>query len=181
MSAPKNKEAGGAEGKKKLSPAVIIAAAALVVILVLVIVIVCILNRKEERPELSGRATIVTEDNVQEIMQSMSAQQSTDTTYTATMTNEWNFADGTAAAENFYVKNAESNSRTVYFELQLEDTGEVIYSSPYIPVGEEMNTMTLDKDLDAGDYNVIMTYYLVDDDNVELTTVSVRVVIHIQN
>lgn len=165
---------------KKLSVSVVIAVAAVIIILALIVVIVLLLNRKETKPELSGKGTIVTQDNVQEIIESMSTP-NTDATYTATMTNEWTFQDGEAAAEEFYVKNSENNSRTVYFDLQLADTKETIYSSPYIPVGEEMRTFTLDKDLDAGDYNVIMTYYLVDDDHVELTTVAVQVVIHILN
>lgn len=180
-----NKAGNGTEGekRKKISPAVIIAIAAIIVILVLIAVIVCMAmsNKEESKPEVSGgRATIVTQDNVQEIIQSLNTP-NTDATYTVTMTNEWVFENGTAAAENFYVKNTENNSRTVYFDLQLADTGEKIYSSPYIPVGEEMRTMTLDKDLDAGDYNVVMVYHLVDDNHVELTTVSVQVVIHIQN
>lgn len=179
----KDMAGNGTEGKngKKISLLVIIVIVAIIIILVLIAVIVYMANKKESKPELSGgRATIITEDNVQEVIQSLNTP-NTDATYTVTMTNEWVFEDGTAAAENFYVKNTENNKRTVYFDLQLADTGEKIYSSPYIPVGEEMRTMTLDKDLDAGDYKVIMTYYLVDENYVELTTVSVQVVVHIQN
>lgn len=181
----KNMAGNGTEGekRKKISLSVIIAVAAVIVILILIAVIMymAMSNKKESKPEVSGgRATIVTQDNVQEVIQSMN-EPNTDATYTVTMTNEWTFENGTASAENFYVKNTENNSRTVYFELRLADTDETIYSSPYIPVGEEMRTMTLDKDLDAGDYNVVMTYYLVDENHVELTTVSVQVVIHIQN
>ncbi len=167
-------------GKKKLSASMIVAIVAIVLVLILAAILVYILTRKEDEPETQGKATIVTEENVQEIIQSGS-EQSTDASYTVTMTNEWTFENGEAQAEGFYVKNTENNSRTVYFDLQLRETGEVIYSSPYIPVGEAMDTFTLDEKLEAGDYNVIMVYHLVDDAKKELTTVSVAVVIHILN
>lgn len=167
-------------GRRKPSASMIVAAVAVVLVLVLVIVLVYVLTRKEPEPEVQGKATIVTEENVQEIIQSAS-EPNTDASYTVTMTNEWTFEDGKASAQDFYVKNTENNNRTVYFDLHLADTNEEIYSSPYIPVGEAMNTITLDKELEAGDYKVIMTYHLVDDNKAELTTVSVAVEIHIQN
>lgn len=170
----------GTTDKKKPSVSTIVAVVAVAVVVVLAIVLVFVLTRKKPEPEVQGKATIVTEENVQDIIQSTS-EPNTDASYTVTMSNEWTFEDGKASAQNFYVKNTENNSRTVYFDLKLSDTDEMIYSSPYIPVGEAMDTMTLDKDLDAGDYNVIMTYHLVDDDNTELTTVSVAVEIHIKN
>jgi len=166
--------------RRKLSPSLIVAIVAIVLVLVLAVVLVLVLTRKEPEPEVQGKATIVTEENVQDIMQSVS-EPNTDASYTVTMTNEWTFEDGKASAQDFYVKNTENNSRTVYFDLLLADTNELIYSSPYIPVGESMDTITLDKELEAGDYNVIMTYHLVDDDKTEITTVSVTVGIHILN
>lgn len=166
--------------KKKISASMLIAIIAIILVIVLAAILAFILLRKEEVPEAGGKATIVTEENVQEIIQAGN-EPNTDASYTVTMTNEWTFENGEASAEDFYVKNTENNSRTVYFDLQLRETGEVIYSSPYIPVGEEMNTFTLDKKLDAGDYNVIMVYHLVDDAKKELTTVAVAVVIHILN
>lgn len=175
----KTTDGGTENGKKKLSVATIVAVIAVVLVLILVVILVYILTRKDE-PEVQGKATIVTEDNVQEIIQAGN-EQNTDASYTVTMTNEWTFENGKASAEDFYVKNTEDNSRTVYFDLQLRDTGEVIYSSPYIPVGESMNTFILDKELEAGDYDAVMVYHLVDDANAELTTVSVAVEIHILN
>lgn len=168
------------KGEKKMSASMIVAIIAVVLVLILVTILLYILLKKEPEPEIQGRATIVTEDNVQDIIQSGN-ERNTDASYTVTMTNEWTFENGEATAQDFYVKNTENNSRTVYFDLQLRETGEVIYSSPYIPVGEAMDTFTLDEKLKAGDYNVIMVYHLVDDAKKELTTVAVAVVIHILN
>ena len=177
-----NKEAAVTKAGKKVSVSMIVAIVSVITVLLLAAALVYVLTKEdtEAETELGGRATIITEDNVDDIIASLN-ERNTDASYTVTMTNRWTFEDGQAAAENFYVKNDEINSRTVYFDLILSDTEEVIYSSPYIPVGEEMDTLILDKDLDAGDYNVIMVYHLVDDDKAELTTVSVAVVIHIEN
>lgn len=177
-----NKGAAVSKAGKKVSVSMVVAIVALVAVLLLAVALVYVLTKKdvEAGPESGGRGTIITEDNVDDVINSMN-EGITDATYTVTMTNRWVFEDGQAAAENFYVKNDEINKRTVYFDLILSGTDEVIYSSPYIPVGEEMDTIILDKDLDAGDYNVIMVYHLVDDDRAELTTVSVAVVIHINN
>lgn len=166
--------------KKKTPVSLIVAIIAVILVLILVAILLYILTRKEVEPEIQGKATIVTEENAQDIIQSGN-EQNTDASYTVTMTNEWSFENSEASAEDFYVKNTENNSRTVYFDLQLRDTGKVIYSSPYIPVGEAMDTFTLDEKLEAGDYNVIMVYHLVDDAKTELTTVAVAVVIHILN
>ena len=155
--------------KKKKSVLVIVTVNAVALVLLLGVMLAYMLTKKEPEREVQGRGTVVTEDNVEEIMQA--GEQNTDASYTVSMTNEWTFEDGRASAEDFYVKNTENNSRTVYFDLQLRETGEEIYSSPYIPVGEAMDTFKLDKKLEAGDYNVIMTYHLVDDAKEELTTV----------
>lgn len=177
----RNKEKIGVQTeKKRTSVSKIIAIVAVVIVLLLVIALAYLLIREKPKEDLDGRATIVTENNVEEVIGSLE-EKNTDASYTATMTNEWTFENGEASAENFYVKNTENNNRTVYFDLKLSDTEEIIYSSPYIAVGQEMDTFTLDKNLDAGDYNVIMVYHLVDDEKRELTTVSVSVVIHIKN
>ena len=179
MSEPK-KEASEGKAKKKVPASAVIAVVAVAVIAVLVVVILHLLNPNDDNPPAGGEGVFVTEDNVDEVIDSMNEPIS-DASYTANMSNDWTFENGQAEAEGFYVKNSESNSRTVYFTLQLADTNEQIYSSPYIPVGGEMTSLTLDKDLEAGDYNVVMTYHLVDDERTELTTVSVAVAIHIKN
>jgi len=58
-------------------------------------------------------------------------------------------------------------------------TNELLYSSPYIPVGSILEEITLVKELPAGDYDTIVKYHLVDDDMKELSTVSVSVKLHI--
>ena len=78
------------------------------------------------------------------------------------------------------VANKTTNTRTVYFDLLTEDTEELVYSSPYIPVGESMQGFTLDKQMETGQYDMIVRYHLVDEDNVEVSNLSVGVTIYVE-
>ena len=147
----------------------------------LVLVLLYALFRPKPAPEeiSDGRATFVSPDNVEEVKQKLS-QPVTDAYYTTSMTVDWYFDNGKAVSTSSYVENHPVNTRTVYFDVTLED-GELIYSSPYLPVGERIEQITLKRDLDAGDYPAVCTYYLVDDDHKVLTHVSVAVTIHVLN
>lgn len=173
-------ETGSSQNKKKPSPAVIICIVLLIVVAGLLVVVIGVLNSKpEEEEDLSGRGTLATEDNVEDLIAEV--ESNTDAAYTVSMNIDWNFEDGSSPSSNAYVENDVSNSRTVYFDLILADTSEVVYSSPYIPLGSKLTDFALDKDLDAGDYIAIVEYHLVDDDHNEVSTVSVTVTLHILN
>lgn len=171
-----SKKGQSKKSHKKITRSQIIAIIAIVLVGILVGVILYLLFHKDNKEELQGKATIVTEDNVDEIIKSKG---NSDDYYTATMTNEWTFQTGSSASEGLYIANVKNNKRTVYFDLLLKESQEKIYSSPYIPVGGEIDSIKLDKTLNAGDYDVIVRYHLVDDEKNELTTVSVAAVIHI--
>lgn len=133
----------------------------------------------EERPSVAaGRGTVATEENVDELREQME-QPIEDAYYTAVMTVDWEFADSKSESTTARVRNSELNTRTVYFDLTLADTGELLYSSPYIPVGESLENIKLDADLPAGEYAGVVTYHLVDDDFAEITTTSLGVTLHI--
>lgn len=127
----------------------------------------------------SGRGVLVTPENVHELIEQ--DQKNTDASYTLSMNFDWQFEDGASPSSNAYVENSQLNSRTVYFDLFLGDTEELIYSSPYIPLGGELTGFALDKDLDAGVYEATMVYHLVDDEYQEITTVTVGVNLYISN
>jgi hypothetical protein len=101
--------------------------------------------------------------------------------YTATQNPQWIFKDGAAVTENAYVENVTENSTPVYFDLIVDETGEVVYSSPVLELGATLNGFKLDKPLDKGDYNCTVEYHLVDDDQNTLTTVNVGVTVIIEN
>lgn len=137
---------------------------------------VFILSRKDE----DGRETVVTEENVEKVKQQLQ-EPVEDGYYKTKMTVDWTFEDGESVSTDAYVANSTDNTRKVYFDVNLADTQELVYSSPYLPVGTELKEIKLDKDLSAGDYDCVLTYHLVNDDDEEITTLSVTVTLHILN
>lgn len=154
-----------------------------VVFLVLLIIalggIVVFLLFKEETKEekkASGRPTVVTEDNVEEFQQPTEEVQ--DGAYTTSMSIDWHFKG--KESKDAYVANVTENTRTVYFDLIRTDTSETIYSSPFIPVGSELKGVTLDTELAPGTYDTILVYHLVDDEENELSTLSIALTIYVE-
>lgn len=100
--------------------------------------------------------------------------------FQASMTTEWNFANGKSASENAFVANKEENAIPISFDVTLE-SGETIYSSPVIPIGGRVDGIVLDKELAAGSYNAIVTYHLLDKNNNEVAKAQIAIVINISN
>ena len=146
----------------------------LVVLLIAAGIIIYLLTRTEEEPEvMDNRGTVITEDNASDVIID---QEIDDAYYEVSQTLDWHF-NGTQS-DDAYVANDPSNKRTVYFDLMLEN-GEVIYSSPYIPLGSEIKGITLDKQLDPGTYETIVMYHLVDDDGKEVSSLKVGLTIYV--
>jgi len=126
---------------------------------------------------LVARGTVAMPDNIDELM----AQRGNPVEagyYTTKMTNDWVFDTVSSPPRNVYVENPTRNNNTVYFDLLL-DSGELLYSSPYIPVGAFIESITLDVPLAPGEYSPVVVYHLVDDDFNVLSTVSVRITLRI--
>lgn len=173
--------------KQKLVPIVLV-----ILLLIAIGVIIFLLLKPDEKAPVDtgnttiietgksgGRGTVVTEENVSEILQSQKESGTTaDGYYTTSMSIDWHF-DG-KVSKDAYVANDPVNTRTVYFDLFLADTDEMIYSSPYIPLGAELKGVTLDKELEAGTYKTILVYHLVDENENELSTLSVSLTIYVE-
>ena len=128
---------------------------------------------------------VVTQENADEIVDKMieEADETIPTTYyEVTMTTEWHFKDGSAISDDAYVANSTSNSTDVYFDIVLsDDEDNVIYKSPVIPRGGELENISLDKVLDKGDYDCVCIYHLVDEDQKTLSTLRVTLKISVEN
>jgi hypothetical protein len=172
--------------RQKLSVAVsVIAVIAIVVIVVLTVVIINLLNVKPAPPiviekSYGGKGVVATQENIDEILEQMNTPVK-DGYYEVTMNSDWVFETAKSPSSNAYVKNKETNTRTVYFAVFLSDTGELVYTSPYLPLGSSLTNFALDKELEAGEYPAVMTYYLVDDDYNKLTDVSITVKLKIES
>ena len=157
----------------------IIVALSLLVVISIGVILFLVLGKDDDvvKDVSGGRGTVVTKDNVNEVLKDNS-ETVQDGYYTTTMSIDWHFKG--KESKDAYVANDTSNTRTVYFDLFLADTNEMIYSSPYIPVGAELDSITLDKELEPGTYKTVLVYHLVDDDKQEISTLSVGLTIYVQ-
>jgi hypothetical protein len=114
---------------------------------------------------MGGRGMIATPENIDEIRRLLEEEPSPDAQYTVHMTTNWEFETARTPSRNALVRNLEENSRTVYFDVTLNDTGALVYSSPYIPLGGMLEKFALDVNLSAGVHAATIRFFLVDDDN----------------
>lgn len=159
----------------------VIVVIAVLIVCILVGVILYLLFGRET--ESNTRNTVVTPDNIEEIMNQLADKDYTAPgSYEVTMNTDWTFANGKAASADAYVENCVRNTNTVYFTITLaNDDSREIYHSPYLELGSHIENITLDEDLDAGVYDAVLTYHLVDDDMKDLSEVSVSITITVQN
>lgn len=132
-----------------------------------------------EAPQTVLDRGFVDESNVDDIMSEMSDKVE-EGMFECMMSTFWTFEDGTSASSNSYVANVESNLHALYFDVYEEQTGELLYSSPILPVGSEIRGIKLDKELSAGDYDAIVTYTLVNEAYEEVSTVGFRITISVK-
>ena len=177
MSRQENKQNNGGKGGNK--SVVIVGVIAVVIIAVLVGVIVFLLKPQEEEK----RNVVVNKDNVEKVVQEMEEvkQPIAPMYYEAKMNSTWYFENGTAASENAYVENVKTNTNDVYFDVIRTDTNETIYESPLIPIGSYLDNITLGTELEAGTYDCILIYHLVDEDQKSLTTTRFSLTIVVEN
>ncbi len=163
-------------GKKK--NAVIIEAVIIVIAALVGIMIYLLIPEKEE-----NRNVVVTEDNVNEVVGQMASAEATKPGYyTVTMNNKWTFETGDAVSEDAYVENVAGNTHDVYFDVFLaEDEEKAIYKSPVIPRGSSLRQIALDTPLDAGTYDCVVIYHLVDEDQNTISTLRIAINITVNN
>lgn len=135
----------------------------------------------QDEPE-DKRNVVVNQENLDEVLADMAEDDFVPIgSYEATMSSNWVFADGTSASKNAYVENVVANTHDVYFDIMLSDTKERIYASPVLPIGSHLEAITLDEDLDAGTYDCILEYHLVDENQNTVSTVSFALTIIVEN
>lgn len=165
--------------------AIIVAGAVLIMALVGVIVALLISmnrNQPEPAPDRELRSVVVNEDNADEVLdQIMGEEPMEDGFYEVKMTTTWNFPDGASASPNAYVENVPSNTNDVYFDVELRDTGEILYESPVIPLGAHLRDIKLDRDLEPGSYSCVLTYYLVDEDQQAVDSLRMGLQVIVEN
>jgi hypothetical protein len=133
-------------------------------------------NSRTEEPSHETRSVVVNEDNAEAVYEEMVNAEPVEVGYyEAKMSTTWHFPDGTSPSYDAYVENVPENSHDVYFDVELRTTGEVIYASPVIPRGLHLKDFALDTDLDAGTYDCVIHYYLVDAEQREVDSLLMAV------
>ena len=168
----------GAEKKNKLTTVIIIVLA--IVVLALVAVVVFLLGRGDKptagdqqtasgetsapRREVAGSARMVlSEESAQSVVDEM-RKEVEEGMFECSMSFDWTFEDGESESKDAYVANSANNRHPIYFDVIIEDTNEVVYSSPVIPIGSQLTDFKLDKPLSPGKYRAICQYVLIDDE-----------------
>lgn len=148
-------------------------------VFIALIVVILFILKSQNKPV--ARNVVVTPENVDEILEDLKGQKTQAGQYEVTMNSVWQFKDGSSASSNAYVENATSNTNDVYFDIVRSDTGETILKSPTIPVGSHLENITLDTDLEAGDYKCVMTYHLLDESSQPISKLNINLSIHVEN
>jgi len=134
------------------------------------------------RDIIGGRGMLMTEDNYEEVFDSL-VQPADDSHYLVNMSMDLAFDTWSMSSRDTFIRNDARNLRTIYVDLYLDNEdgslGELIYSSPYIPVGRELNNFSLDREVTAGYYSATLVYNLVDDEYEHITelVLGVRLII----
>jgi len=179
--APRNGKVGSLG---KVQPLI---AAGVLIIAALVGVIIALLLRpnngggakEEELPP--QRSVVVNEDNIGDIVDELANAEPVQVGYyEARMSMAWLFPNGsTSPSVDAYVENVPNNTHDVYFDVELADTDEIIYESPVIPRGSHLDNIALNKELDAGDYDAVVIYHLIDAQQRTISTLRMAITIHI--
>lgn len=179
------------EGKKRKVMIFAFAAAFVVVLAALVACIVLLVTRRGESLDVSDRSMVsrgegtaavlergfVDTENADDIVLEME-EKVEEGMFECAMTTTWTFDNDDAESPNAYVANAKGNRYTFYFDVYLDGTDEMIYSSPLLPVGTEIQNIKLEKELPAGEYGATVVYTLVNDEYEEVSAVGFKITIY---
>ncbi|MBQ6408921.1 MAG: hypothetical protein IJJ64_12895 [Butyrivibrio sp.] len=156
----------------------------LVIIAILVGIIVVLVSKLEHSTDVEQqeKKSVITAENVEEVLDDMEdLPDHIPKNYTVKQSSDWVFSDGSSESTNAYVENSTDNETPIYFDLQVDGTGEIVYSSPILDLGAKIQNFALDVPLEKGIYECTVIYHLIDDDQNELTHVNVGVNVEVEN
>lgn len=163
-----------------------------VIITLLVIVVILISGQADVQKAVysSGeqkvkRNVVVNEKNVEEVVDKMVSEGRVFVEpgyYVCNMDTDWTFEKGDSVSKDARVDNVSDNTNDVYFDVFLaSDESTPIYCSPVIPRGAFLEHIALDTPLDAGTYDCIVVYHLIDDNQETISTLRVAITITVEN
>jgi len=125
---------------------------------------------------------VVTPDNVDKMIESIDQKEvAAPGSFEVLMNTTWSFKSSEESSFDAQIANSTYNKDTMYFTIKIDGSEKDIYTSPYVPVGSALENIKLDKKLNKGNYDCVLTYHIVDKEFSEKSTVSVSMKIIIQN
>jgi hypothetical protein len=162
----------GKGGNQKL----IIIIGLIIIILLLIIIIVLLLKKNPGasdvengeqtggREVVAGTARMVLDEETAGSVYEEMRREVEEGMFECCMSMTWTFKDGNSESKDAYVANSVNNSHPFYFDVCLEDSEEILYSSPILPVGTQLTDIKLDTSLPAGTYRAVCKYTLLKDE-----------------
>jgi hypothetical protein len=186
-------EKSGKEGSGKTAIIVIIG---VIIILLLLIVIILLLKDKgnsdsdvvlkpapnentREIAETSSVRVIKSEEEAQTAVEKM-REEVAEGMFKCDMPTTWMFRKGGSEPVELYVANHPDNTKPIYFDVYLEETDELIYSSPVLKVDTKWTDISLNKELEPGTYRAKVAYKLLTDEESQEVYSSVNFIVLIK-
>jgi hypothetical protein len=188
MSQATNKTADADNNGRNKSIAVPIIVALALVVIAMGAVIGFLLGRngnsgaeseRETRQVTDSVRTVVDEESARNVMDEM-REEVVEGMFECQMSMNWTFDNGAAESKDAYVSNSVNNTHPILFDVYLNDTQELLYSSPVLPVGTSLTNFKLDKELPAGTYKATVMYQLLTDVETQETVSAAGFVVTIQ-
>lgn len=164
----KDKPKTGQNENKKNKVTIVVIIILAIVVIALVGVVAYLLGKGKNdtgnatRDVADSVRTVVDENSSQDIMNQM-REEVEEGMFECKMSMSWSFANGTSESKDAYVTNSTNNTHPICFDIYLNDTEELIYSSPVLPVGADLKNIKLDKPLSKGEYKATVMYSLLKD------------------
>jgi len=185
-----SKEKG--DGRKKVIIGIAVAVIVLLISTISVMAALLIKSNKEKEAVLAAKTEaepakeprkVITPDTAEEVMEEILAEDTSNAPdyYTVTQNGTWTFTDWSTPSEDAYVENDKENETAIYFDLIVDATQEIVYSSPVLELGAVLEGFSLDKPLDKGEYECTVKYHLIDEDQNTLTTTNIGVKVVVLN
>jgi hypothetical protein len=154
--------------KSKLSTQQVILILGIVVIVAAAIVVILLLRDTTSSTDIPstlppGAGLVINDENVRDIMEDIHASVERGMFITH-MNTIWSFRDGTSPSHDAVMGNSSSNNFPFYFTVTLAGTDEVVFTSGLLPLGTQIEEITLDTELPAGTYDAVVNINMVDDD-----------------
>jgi hypothetical protein len=147
---------------------IILILGSLLIICAAVITAILLLRQQPEATTMDiAGAKVVDKNNISEIEEEIKDKVASGM-FETHMNTTWNFPDGKSPSSNAVMGNSAANNYPFWFTVSLADTQEVVYTSSLLPLGSQIEEIKLDKDLDEGIYEALITIHLVDDEGAEV-------------